>query len=70
MVSDMPKYLRWGMVFIDRVGFPIVAFLLMCYMCFVSLKNLNDVLTQNTGVLSALKNQIEQQNIQNNQRRG
>lgn len=35
--QDMPSYLRWSMTFINRIGFPAVAFLIMAYMCFVTI---------------------------------
>jgi hypothetical protein len=31
-LNDIPRWLKWVMTFIDRVGFPILAFLLMWYM--------------------------------------
>jgi hypothetical protein len=57
--EDMPRQLRWSMVFIDRVGFPIFAFLLMTYMCFFTLHKVSESVTKNTEVLSALKEEIE-----------
>lgn len=57
--ADMPKFLRWAMVFIDRLGFPIFAFLLMCYIVFVGMKNITESLTQNTQVLAALVTKID-----------
>lgn len=61
--SDMPKQLRWVMIFVDRVGFPVVAFILMCYICFVTLGKNTDVLTQNTQVLVALSSKIDRMDV-------
>lgn len=51
---DMPKALRWTMEFINRVGFPIFAFIVLAYLCFVSLGKLERAVTENTRVLTVL----------------
>ena len=43
--KPLPEYLRYLLIVVDRVGFPILAFLLMFYMCVKTLKD-------NTAVLS------------------
>ena len=35
--GDMPKSLKWALTAINRVGFPVVAFGAMTYLCFVTL---------------------------------
>ena len=44
----LPDWLRFLMLFIDRCGFPILAFLIMTYMCFVTVN-------QNTKAIVELK---------------
>lgn len=41
--KDIPSTLKFIMTFIDRVGFPILAFLIMSYLCFVSIEKLTVV---------------------------
>lgn len=43
-VSDMPRSVRILMAFINRVGFPIVAFLLIFYVCYVSLGRMTEAM--------------------------
>jgi hypothetical protein len=43
------------MTFIDRVGFPILAFLIISYICFISLKELTTAVQDNKIVISELK---------------
>ena len=53
--QDIPVWLRWTFVTINRVGFPIVAFLLMWYMAQVSITKVVVAVDQNTVVLSEVK---------------
>ena len=57
--GHMPSTLRYIMIFIDRIGFPILAFCIMSYICFVTLNKLTDALTENTRVLSVIDNGIK-----------
>jgi hypothetical protein len=54
MASDfeLPNALKVIMAFVDRVGFPILAFVLMFYFAFFSLQKATDALVENTKVLS------------------
>lgn len=51
---ELPKVLRYTMAFVDRVGFPIVAFLLMFYVCFVGIRDMTRALGQVTISLEKL----------------
>ena len=42
--GEIPKWLKMLMVFIDRVGFPILAFLLMFYVSYVSITRMTAIL--------------------------
>ena len=53
--EDVPKWLKMVMLFIDRVGFPVLAFLLMFYLCFSSLTKMTAALQDNSAVLRQMK---------------
>lgn len=36
--NDLPEWLRWSLVLFDRAGFPALAFVLITYICFVTMK--------------------------------
>lgn len=57
---EIPRGLKLVMVFIDRVGFPAVAFILMAWMCFKTLDKMTEALTENTKVLATVKSAIDQ----------
>lgn len=57
------------MIFVDRVGFPIMAFLIMAYMCFVTLNKVTvaidnnsermvEAIGANTSILNLLRHEI------------
>ncbi len=50
--GQLPNFLKLIMVFVDRVGFPVLAFCLMCYFAFFSLQKTTDALMDNTRILS------------------
>lgn len=50
--GDIPKTLKIAMLFIDRVGFPILAFCLMFWMSYTSLDKVTEALTSNTKALT------------------
>lgn len=52
--GSIPRVMRLAMVFIDRIGFPILAYLMMFYLCVVSLQRVSDAITKNTQVLTVL----------------
>lgn len=52
--TELPKSLKLIMVFIDRVGFPTMAFLLMSYMCFATLEKMTVAINDNTAALTKL----------------
>lgn len=57
--GEVPAVLKYLMVFIDRVGFPIVAFLIMTYLCFVSLRELGKTIEGNTQALTNVAMEIK-----------
>jgi hypothetical protein len=50
--GEIPKFLKLIMVFIDRVGFPVLAFCLMFYFAFFTLQKMTIALAENTRVLN------------------
>ena len=60
--SPLPKPIKYALIMIDRVGFPIFAFCLMAYMCFVALGKMNYSVEQNTIALINLTHQINTSN--------
>lgn len=50
--GDVPKWMKLIMLFIDRVGFPVLAFCLMFYMSYVSLSKATDAISENTKALT------------------
>jgi len=54
----IPKKVRWMMTFINRVGFPIVAFLLMFYICYVTLEKITKAIQENTISLNLFRSEM------------
>lgn len=52
--DDIPRWLRWTFIAINRVGFPIVAFFFMWYFATVSMKKLSDNMDRQSTSLEAL----------------
>jgi len=54
----IPTWLRWTFITINRVGFPIVAFLMMWYLCQVSIAKVITSVDQNTLVLFEVRDTL------------
>ena len=54
----IPKFMKLVMLFIDRVGFPVLAFILMFFMSYVSLNKITTALQENSKVLTGLCIQV------------
>ena len=61
-IGDIPNSIKILMVFIDRVGFPIMAFLLMFYMSYFTLKQVTGSINEATKVLVELKASVDRHN--------
>ena len=57
--GNIPDVLRYLMVFIDRVGFPILAFLLMFYIAFSTNEKMTTALSANTEALLKLSTSFD-----------
>ena len=53
--GDIPQFLKIMMVFIDRVGFPILAFILMFFLSYSSLGKMTEAIEKNSIALSHLE---------------
>jgi hypothetical protein len=51
-LTKLPQWLKMVMVFIDRVGFPILAFIMMFCVCYISIDKTNKALNDNTKALA------------------
>lgn len=69
-MEDIPKYLKVLMNFIDRIGFPILAFLMMFWVAYTSLDKMSKSLEKNTSVLERITTTSElfQQQVQTQHR--
>lgn len=50
--GDIPKAMKMVMIFIDRVGFPVLAFILMFVMSYSSLNKMTQAMELNTKTLA------------------
>jgi hypothetical protein len=53
--GDIPRFLKLIMVFIDRVGFPVLAFLLMFYISYTSITKMTVAITENAIAVREFK---------------
>jgi hypothetical protein len=65
--DDIPNWLKWTFITINRVGFPIVAFLLMYWMYRDGQMRLTAAVEANTIVLSEVKDALVR--VENNENR-
>jgi hypothetical protein len=56
--EPIPRWLKWLFITINRVGFPIVAFILMWYMCQISITKVVTSVEQNTVVLTEVRDTL------------
>ncbi len=61
-LSDMPPTLRWVLVFIKQVGFPILVSFYLAYMHFVEGAKSTVAMNDFKEVISGLKTSIDKQN--------
>lgn len=57
--GDIPTKLKWTFVAINRVGFPILAFFIMTYICYVSLNRNTEAIVRLTSVVERLADRID-----------
>lgn len=57
--DNIPSWLRWLFISINRVGFPIVAFVLMWWMAQVSISKVVGSVAENTLVLTEVRDELQ-----------
>lgn len=60
--ESVPRMLRIVMIFIDRVGFPILAFIMMFVMCVVYLNRNTKAIVDNTAALAEIRTMLRRIN--------
>lgn len=53
--GDIPKALKMVMIFIDRVGFPVLAFLLMFYISYCSISKMTVAIQDNAMAIKEFR---------------
>lgn len=61
-MNELPKTLRLLMVFIDRVGFPVLAFLLMFFYAYQTLNKMTVAVSEMTANIKLLSDKNTSQN--------
>lgn len=54
MNGSIPQWLKMVMVFIDRVGFPILAFIAMSFVAFITIEKTTKAINDNTIALAQI----------------
>lgn len=57
--SDIPLWLKWGLTAFNRAGFPAMAFCLITYICFVTLKDQTKAIEEFKAVIGLMTVAIE-----------
>lgn len=60
--GDVPKWVEISMIFIERIGFPTVAFLLIYYICYVSINKMTETLESISAEMITQRKVIEWNN--------
>ncbi len=58
-MDDAPKWLKWTLTIYNRAGFPTLAFLLICYICFITLHGQTDAIQEFKVVMMQMTNSIQ-----------
>ena len=57
--SDIPNWLKWSLNAFNRAGFPAFAFGLICYICFVTIKEQTRAIEDFKSVIQSMTTAIE-----------
>lgn len=57
--ADIPNWLKWGLTVFNRAGFPALAFILITYICFVTLKDQTQTIEQFKNIMVQMTSAIE-----------
>lgn len=58
-LRDAPKWLRWSMAFINRVGFPIVVCIFLAWLCLFKMEEGRESVERNTGAIQMLTEAVK-----------
>lgn len=61
--TDIPSWLKWSLAVFDRAGFPTLAFLLITYICFVTLKNQTQAIEDFKNVMATMTQSIDRNTL-------
>lgn len=61
--GEIPLKLKWALIAINRVGFPILAFLIMTYLCYVSLNRNTEAISKLTAVVERLADRVDAKSL-------
>ena len=56
--GQLPAPLRYTLIVVDRLGFPIFAFCMMSFMCFRTLEKVVVAINRNTEAITALAHRL------------
>ena len=62
--KKLPEYLQWILIFIDRAGFPVLAFFAILVLTIWCMKGIGATVTENTRALAAIAASINEYHIQ------
>lgn len=58
-LDDAPKWLKWSLTVFNRAGFPTLAFMLITYICFITLKEQTKAIEDFKSVMVQMTMSIE-----------
>lgn len=57
--DDMPLWMKWALTSFNRAGFPAFAFVVISYICFVTIKEQTKAIEEFKGVFTQMSSSIE-----------
>lgn len=57
--ADIPFWLKWSLTVFNRAGFPALAFCLITYICFVTLKEQTQAIEEFKSVIALMTSAID-----------
>lgn len=57
--GDIPDWLKWSLAVFNRAGFPAFAFVVITYICFITLKDQTKAIDQFKDVMTQMTNSID-----------
>jgi hypothetical protein len=63
-IKKLPEYLQWILIFIDRAGFPVLAFFAILALTVYNIKSIGSTVTENTKALATITASINEYHVQ------